>query len=287
MATKKKTLLKDLFNGNVDETINFIQSKPKVAKDLSDEVFLTTLSVNPDQPRRNFNESELNELASSIKNIGLIQPIIINQDNIIVAGERRYRASKIAGLEKISVIRLSLTQQQLEEYSITENVQRVDLLPIEEAKAYKKLINKFLLTQEKISEKVGKSRSHIANILRLLNLPDYIQVAMNNNEISMGQAKPLLSIINNEKKIKEIFDLLIEKNLTSREVELLVNKANNPQKIFNKLVNKNDDIIAMERKLTTLLKTPVKIEKNKVIVSYNGVSDLNRLLELMNLLNEQ
>ncbi|WP_342258765.1 ParB/RepB/Spo0J family partition protein [Spiroplasma endosymbiont of Dioctria linearis] len=277
--------LDDIFGESVSDIIGVIENDKNKIEDNKTMIDIKVLVANPYQPRKNFEKEELNELASSIKTHGIIQPIIINSKNQIIAGERRTRAAKLAGLKKIPAIVLELSESQMEEFAIIENIQRVDLLDIEEAVAYKKLSDNLKLKQEDIATRVGKSRSHIANIMRLLNLPEKVQDAMLQKKVSMGQAKPLLAIVNNEKLLDSIFKQILEKELTSREVENLIKKSNLP-KNEKKQDSKNNSIVHMENKMMRKLGTKVSIENGKLTIRYSDESDLNRVLEILGLTNE-
>ncbi|WP_342275357.1 ParB/RepB/Spo0J family partition protein [Spiroplasma endosymbiont of Cantharis lateralis] len=277
--------LDDIFGESVSDIIGVIENDKNKVEDNKTMIDIKVLVANPYQPRKNFEKEELNELASSIKTHGIIQPIIINSKNQIIAGERRTRAAKLAGLKKIPAIVLELSESQMEEFAIIENIQRVDLLDIEEAVAYKKLSDNLKLKQEDIATRVGKSRSHIANIMRLLNLPEKVQDAMLQKKVSMGQAKPLLAIVNNEKLLDSIFKQILEKDLTSREVENLIKKSN-LAKNEKKQDSKNNSIVHMENKMMRKLGTKVSIENGKLTIRYSDESDLNRVLEILGLTNE-
>ncbi len=277
--------LDDIFGESVSDIIGVIENDKNKVEDNKTMIDIKVLVANPYQPRKNFEKEELNELASSIKTHGIIQPVIINSKNQIIAGERRTRAAKLAGLKKIPAIVLELSERQMEEFAIIENIQRVDLLDIEEAVAYKKLSDNLKLKQEDIATRVGKSRSHIANIMRLLNLPEKVQDAMLQKKVSMGQAKPLLAIVNNEKLLDSIFKQILEKDLTSREVENLIKKSN-LAKNEKKQDSKNNSIVHMENKMMRKLGTKVSIENGKLTIRYSDESDLNRVLEILGLTNE-
>jgi ParB family chromosome partitioning protein len=231
MATKKRYNFKgldEIFGESVTDLVGSLEDDTEKAKELASTVAISTLQPNPFQPRKIFSDVEIQELSDSIKQNGIIQPIIVNEvaknSYQIVAGERRYRAAKLANLKEVPVVIAKLDSKQMEEFAIIENIQRVDLTDIEEAVAYKQLAKSLNLKQDEIAKRVGKSRSHVANILRLVNLPQYIQDAMLQKEISMGQAKPLLSILSNEKLLKEVFDRIVANNLTARDVEQLIKK---------------------------------------------------------------
>ncbi|AGR41658.1 ParB/RepB/Spo0J family partition protein [Spiroplasma taiwanense] len=288
MAMSKKRYnfkgLDDIFGESVSDIVGVIENDKKISDTNKKTINIDLLKPNPFQPRKLFENDELNELAESIKLHGIIQPIIINQDHQIIAGERRTRAAKIAGLKEIPVILLNITNTQMEEFAIIENIQRVDLLDIEEAVAYKKLSVNLNLKQEEIASRVGKSRSHVANIMRLLNLPEKIQNAMLEKKITMGQAKPLLSIINNIELLDDIFNKIIEKDLTSREVEALIKNKNKVSFVTEN--NKKPSVIFAENNLMRKLGTKVTIDNGKFIIRYSDEDDLNRIFEILGLIDE-
>ncbi|AHI53383.1 ParB/RepB/Spo0J family partition protein [Spiroplasma culicicola] len=289
MAAKKKYNFKgldDIFGESVSDIVGVIENDKNLKTENTKMIDINLLKPNPHQPRKIFEQEELNELAESIKIHGLIQPIIINSNNEIIAGERRTRASKIAGLKEVPVIVLNVTDQQMEEFAIIENIQRVDLLDIEEAVAYKKLSTNLKLKQEEIASRVGKSRSHIANIMRLLNLPEKVQEAMLEKKITMGQAKPLLSILNNEKLLDLVFERILKEDLTAREVEGLIKNQNQPSSSNNSKPTKKANTIYIENKLMRTLGTKVTIDNGKLTIRYADDSDLNRILEVMGLIDE-
>ncbi len=287
-ASKKKYNFKgldDIFGESVSDIVGVIENDKTIAKSASVNIDINLLKPNPFQPRKVFNEEELTELSESIKIHGLIQPLIINNNNELVAGERRLRASKIAGLKEVPVVILNLSELQMEEFAIVENIQRVDLLDIEEAVAYKKLSKNLKLKQEEIATRVGKSRSHVANIMRLLNLPDNVQKAMMEKKISMGQAKPLLSILNNKVLFEEVFERILKDDLTAREVESLIRKKTKTENttLESKSQSKESSIIHVENKIMRKLGTRVSIDSGKLVIRYGDTDDLNRILELLGL----
>jgi ParB family chromosome partitioning protein len=289
MATKKRYNFKgldEIFGESVTDLVGSLEDDTKKAKELASTVAISTLQPNPFQPRKIFSDVEIQELSDSIKQNGIIQPIIVNEvaknSYQIVAGERRYRAAKLANLKEVPVVIAKLDSKQMEEFAIIENIQRVDLTDIEEAVAYKQLAKSLNLKQDEIAKRVGKSRSHVANILRLVNLPQYIQDAMLQKEISMGQAKPLLSILSNEKLLKEVFDRIVANNLTARDVEQLIKKLQSGDDVATKVIKKRDPLLnGIENKLMIRFGTRVSISDNKIVLKYNGVEDLNKILELM------
>ncbi|TLG77164.1 ParB/RepB/Spo0J family partition protein [Culicoidibacter larvae] len=257
------------------------------------EVEIEKLRPNPYQPRKSFDQNALEELASSIKEHGIFQPIIVRENLVgydILAGERRYRASQLIGLETIPAIIKEFNDQEMMEIALLENLQREDLSAIEEAQAYQMLIDQLNLTQEQLGKRLGKSRSHITNTLRLLTLPQYVQDAIINNELSMGHAKILVG--KSEKDIKNLFNQIVEDELSVRQTEELI-YGTNPQKKTSiksksKKEAKSNQIIYLEKKLAENLGTKSIINysngKGKIELSFSNDEDLNRILELLGII---
>lgn len=252
-------------------------------------VKLLDIEPNQYQPRKHFDDESLMELADSIREHGVIQPIIIRQRNSgyqIVAGERRWRAAKLAGLSEIPVIIKNFDERQVMEIALIENLQREDLDPIDEAKAYKSLMEQFNLTQEDISKRVGKSRSAIANSIRLLNLDDKIQEMVSEGKITTGHAKVILSLQNKEKQFIAA-NKVIEKNLNVRETEKLIKDMTDEKVKTSKMPEKTNIYLKeMEDNLCNFLGTKVKIlksgkNKGRIQIEYYGEDDLARLLEII------
>ena len=195
--------------------------------DSKSEIDIDSIIVNKNQPRKNFNKESMDELVNSVKKFGILQPILVRKINNkyeIIAGERRYKSAILAGLKKIPAIIKNLDDKDAFSLSIIENIQREDLNPIEEANAYHELIDKYKYTQQEISDIIGKSRSHIANIMRLLLLPDKIKNCLIEGKIEMGHARALINYENSE----DIIDYIINNNLTVREVEKLIKDSKIP-----------------------------------------------------------
>ena len=189
---------------------------------------LTSIEPDKNQPRRTFDQDRLEELANSIKEKGLLEPILVQECRDphhyeIIAGERRWRACRLAGLKEIPAIVRSCGEQERVEISLIENIQREDLNPIEEARAYRRLSEEFHLTQEEIAQKVSRNRTSVANTMRLLRLPESVQEMVSDGRLSMGQARALISLTDEERQ-KEIADRIVEQNLSVREVEKLIRK---------------------------------------------------------------
>ena len=253
-------------------------------------VKITMVEPNRKQPRKTFDEDSLQELSDSIKQVGLIQPILVQDKNDhyeIIAGERRWRAAKMAGIKEIPVIIRNYTEQEIMEISLIENIQRENLNPIEEALAYKKLINEFHLKQDELAERISKSRTSVTNAMRLLKLDQRVQQMVIDDLITTGHARALLGITDSEKQYitaQQIFD----ENLSVRETEKLIKKLQNDK--VEQSVNKEEDSLAvfyedMEQKLKSIMGTKVLIhkkskEKGKIEIEYYSSDELERIMEL-------
>ena len=288
METKKRALgkgLEQLFNNENFDLDAFEKNVYETATNEEIiEVNLNDLRPNPYQPRQVFNDEALNDLALSIKEHGVFQPIIIKKSikgYEIIAGERRVRASKIAGLKTIPAIIRNLNDEQMMEIALLENLQRENLSAIEEAKAYKSMIEKLNITQDELSKKVGKSRSHITNILGLLRLPKEVQEMVANNKISMGHAR-VLSKLEDESKIIEIARQIVDKKIPVRELEQETEKEIKKVKIERHTRQVNNDFKYVEELLRDKLDTKVRIKDKKIEINFTNVADLNRILEVLN-----
>lgn len=289
METKKRALgigLEQLFNNENLDLQSFEQHVYETTnKEEIIEVDIKDLRPNPYQPRKVFNEEALTDLASSIKEHGVFQPIIIKKSikgYEIIAGERRVRASKLAGLDKIPAIVRNLNDEQMMEIALLENLQRENLSAIEEAKAYKSMIDNLHITQEQLSSKVGKSRSHVTNILGLLRLPSEVQDMVVNKKISMGHAR-VLSKLENDEKIIEMAHEIVEKKLPVRNVEDLSANSEKKVKSVRHRQPKKNEFTHVEEMLKEKLDTKVKIKDNKIEISFTNVADLNRILDMINM----
>lgn len=267
----------------LDALIDPIQNEEVINLKISD------IRPNPYQPRKTFNEDSIKELAESIKQQGVIQPIIVRRvlrGFEIVAGERRYRASQMIGNETIPAVIRELSDSQVMEMALIENLQREDLNAIETALAYEALIDKFNLTQEELSIKVGKSRSHIANFVRLLTLPDKIKDYVSRGTLSMGHARAIAGV-KNEKVQLELAELTVEGAWSVRELEDQIAKRNGvkPQGKKRNVKKKDPFIESVESDLRERFKTSVKIKasknKGKIELEYYSKQDLERILELL------
>ncbi len=286
METKKRALgrgLEQLFN---NENLDFDSIEKKIYEGVTNEEIvylnLSDLRPNPYQPRKVFNDEALSELAESIKENGVFQPIIVKKSikgYEIIAGERRYRASILAGKTNIPAIIRNFTEEQMIEIALLENLQRENLSAIEEAMAYKNMLEKLNLTQEQLSKKVSKSRSHITNMLGLLRLPKEVQDMIINNKLTMGHARAL-SKLENEEQIIEMANKIVNEKLPVRETEKETNDFEKKIKIRRQKEG-NKDYRYVEDLLRDKLDTKVKIKDKKIEISFNNVADLNRILEII------
>lgn len=253
------------------------------------EVLLQNVRVNPHQPRRHFSQSELEELAESIKEVGLIHPPLVRpteEEGVyeLISGERRYRASQLAGLQEIPVIIRTSTELMSAQQALVENIQRVDLNPLEIAKALKSLIDDFNLNQEDLAQRVGKNRSTVANYLRLLSLPRGIQESISSGKISMGHAKAILSIRGFERQ-GLLHELILRDDLTVREAEQAAQRIHKKAK-KQTLVYANRDFFLeqlsekIQQKLGTKVNIMGKGKKGRICIDYYNLDDLDRLLAI-------
>lgn len=241
------------------------------------EIALNNIYANPDQPRHTFDEEALEELAQSIRDHGVISPITLRKDAnnqyMIIAGERRYRAAKMAGLHTIPAYIRTAKDEQVMEWALIENIQREDLDAIEIALAYQRLMDEYHLTQERMSERVGKKRATVANYLRLLKLPAEIQLGIKERKIDMGHARAILGSTSPEQQLS-IYKKILLNGLSVRKVEELVS-AIKPQSTTPK---KEPAYTEQQTILTQALNMPVKISKNKLTISFHNEEQLRRLI---------
>ncbi len=269
------------------------QTFEEINQQQTHELPLKDIEPNPDQPRKNFTEDALETLMESIKNFGIVQPIVVRKKGKkyqIVAGERRYRAASALGLDQVPVIIKDYSTEEVTEIALVENLQRQDLDPIEEAFAYQRLLDTFKQTQDLIATRVGRSRSHVANMMRLLKLPEAIQNDLSVGELTIGQARPLLSL-SNEKTQLEVAEKIKEEDLNARQVEALVNSlASTKKSKTNKKPTKKDsaELRALTERLKLSLGSPVNIKlkagkkvQGKIEISFASEEELNRLLLYM------
>ncbi|MEE0716798.1 MAG: ParB/RepB/Spo0J family partition protein [Eubacterium sp.] len=313
MAAKRKGLGKGI-NNLIPET-DVIRSTPKkktekkeVVKEVVKEVIkevkvpvsgdtmmkISDIEPNREQPRKNFDKEALQELADSIKQFGIIQPIVVQKKDDyyeIIAGERRWRAAKLAKLKEVPVIIKEYSDREVMEIALIENIQRKDLNPIEEALAYKSLIDEYSLKQEELANRVSKSRTAIANSMRLLKLTDSVQNMLINDEISMGHARALLTLEQEDLQI-EAAKTIVSKGLSVRDTEKLVKSILNPKQVKLPIPSAEAAIYdAIANKLREKMGTKVSINhkkngKGKIEIEYYSQEELERLLEMFDDIEE-
>ncbi len=281
--------LEELFN---NEPIDYEKMEEKIVTSTPQEeiikIPLNELRSNPYQPRKNFDEESLKELADSIKQHGVFQPIIVKKSvkgYELIAGERRMRASLLAGLEEIPAIIRDFTDSEMMEIALLENLQRENLSALEEAEAYKKLLENLNLTQDALATRLGKSRSHITNMLGLLTLPEKVKKLIIENKLSMGHAR-ILSKLEEETKVVDLADKVIKERLSVRELEDITTSPEEfarKNKITRKKLSENAEYQGIEEVISEKLGTKVKIKNKKLVINFTNDNDLNRLLEIMNL----
>ena len=291
MEQKKKALgkgLEELFSSEVLDFDTFESNIMETAEENDiKEIPVSEIRPNPYQPRKTFNEEALNELAESIKNYGVFQPIIVKKGlrgYDLIAGERRLRASKIAGLTTIPAIVKEFTDDEMREISLLENIQRENLTAIELAWAYKGIIDNLDIRQEDLAQKIGKSRSHVTNTLGLLNLPKNVQEMILNGDISMGHAR-VLSKMDDDDEVIKLADRIVQENISVHELEDISKKDDIKKRIpINKRINNNNyNYSQVEDELKDILGTNVKINGKKISIYFENVNDLNRILDIMNI----
>lgn len=255
--------------------------------DKVNQLNVSEIKANPYQPRKIFDQEALEELAESIKEHGILQPIVVRKSAEkyeIVVGERRFRAAKLVKLKKVPAIIKELTDQQMMELAILENLQREDLTPIEEAEAYQKLMEALNLTQEQLAFRLGKSRPHIANHIRLLALPENVRKLISDKELSMGHGRTLLGL-RSKKLIPDTATKVVKENLNVRQLENLVQRLN--EDVPRETIEKKKDIFIEEKQseLRDRFGTKVQIKKNKnkgkIEIEFFSEEDLERILELL------
>ena len=290
MENKRKALgkgLEQLFSG---EAFNLEEFEKNVVDNANkDEILMINLNElrsNPYQPRKVFDKELLEGLASSIKEYGILEPIIVKKSikgYEIVAGERRSIAAKMAGLSEVPAIIRDFNDEEMMSIALLENIQRENLNIIEEALAYKKMIEVMHITQEELSTKVGKSRSHITNILGILKLPSKVQELVLNNKITMGHAR-CLSKLEDESEIFSLAQYVVNKNLSVRELEDIINDNNSVKKVpIKRHVQVDERHNVVQSIMREKIGTMVKINNNKIVIPYDSDKDLERILEILNI----
>ena len=290
MEQKKKALGKGLEQLFSTEVLDFDSFEDRIMENAKEsdiiEISVDEIRPNPFQPRKSFDQEALDELATSIKNYGVFQPIIVKKSIKgfdLVAGERRLRASKIAGLSTIPAIVKDFTDEEMREIALLENLQRENLSAVELAWAYKGIIDSLHITQDELASRLGKSRSHVTNTLGLLRLPDDVQDMVVNNKISMGHARVLIKL-EDTNKIEELANKVVKENINVRDLEELSTSSDIKKKVPIKRVNKVfSEYKYIEDEMKDVLGTKVKIDSNKIEVYFNSAADLTRLLDIMNI----
>ena len=297
---KKKGLgrgLESLFAFYDNEQVEEIATKktPIIESKNVNELNVNDITPNPNQPRKHFDQDALQELADSIKVHGVIQPLVVNKlENgkyMIIAGERRWRASKLAGLDKIPVVIKNYSDKQVKEISIIENLQREDLNPIEAARAIKQLMEEYSLTQEVVAERIGKSRSNIANTLRLLSLyPDVVKM-VEDGRLSSGHAKTLVTITDITTQIK-LARQACDGKMSVRDLEKAVKNYLNPNKpkatkVVEQSIELKELISEMQRVFSTKVSAIGNDNKGRIYIDYYSRDDLDRISDLMELLKKK
>lgn len=267
---------------NIDEALNDTTTQSAQAPD--DRVDVNLLFPSPFQPRKDFDEEALNALVESVKEKGVLQPLLVRKKNgrfEIIAGERRWRASKLAGLQTVPVIVKDMDDKEVLEVALVENLLRENLSAIEEAEGFQRLIDEFSHTQEALAQIVGKSRSHVANTLRLLNLPDSVKDLVREGTLSAGHARALVGLDNAETLAKQI----VAKDLNVRQVEELVAKQKNPE-VKEPKKAKDEDIVEIEKDLNKNLGLRIKISPSKqgggkVVLQYASAAELDMIIDIL------
>ena len=296
MAVKKSGMGKGLdslipASAAKKQTVNHSPEKRQKEEEKKEGEFFVKISKvepNREQPRKSFDEDALQELADSIKQFGILQPLIVKKKDDyyeIVAGERRWRAAKIAGLKEVPVILKEFNEQEIVEISLIENIQRENLNPIEEAVAFKRLMEDFSLKQDEIAERVSKSRTAVTNSMRLLKLDKRVQQMVVDEMISTGHARALLSLENDELQYT-VAQKIFDEKLSVRETEKLVKSILNPKK-QKKILEEGEDLVYrnLEEKIKSIVGTKVLIQrkgknKGKIEIEYYSMEELERLIEL-------
>jgi len=288
MENKKKALgkgLEQLFTNNVIDFENF--EKEIVTENKKDVTLikLDEIRSNPYQPRKTFNEDSLRELAVSIKEYGVVQPVIVKKSikgYELIAGERRCKASRLAGLTEIPAIIKDFTDQEMMEIALIENIQREDLNPIDEAKSVMNIIKLRGFTQEEFAVKFGKSRSYITNLLGLLNLPDNIQKLVINKDLSASHAR-VLSKLDDKDQIEALANRIINEKLNVRDLESLVNNKDIVKRKPIITEEKDPKYHMYERVISDKIGSKVSIKSNKVQITFDSIKDLERIMEILNI----
>ena len=265
----------------------------KEADEKVEELQLDEIRPNPYQPRKNFDEDNLKDLSDSIRKNGVFQPIIVRKSSVmgyeIIAGERRFRASKLAGKDSIPAIVRAIDDEQMMEVAVLENLQRENLSPLEEAEAYSTLMKNLKITQSELSERLGKSRPYIANYLRLLDLPREVKTFVQDGKLSMGQARTLLALKDKDRLV-ELAKKTIKENYTVRQLEQIVNDMNGKKKVkkdrkkkLSPYLLQSQDRLQEKFGTKVAIKANEKTGKGKIEINYLSTEDFNRILDVLNI----
>ncbi len=291
METKRKALGKGLEQLFSNESFTFNDFEKTIVEDTSKddvkEINLDDLRSNPYQPRKVFDEDKLEELTNSIIEFGVIEPIIVKKSSIkgyeIVAGERRTLAARRAGLKTIPAIIRDFTDDEMMTIALLENIQRENLNIIEEAMAYKNMIESMHLTQDELAKKLGKSRSHVTNILGILKLPKKVQDMVLNDKISMGHARAL-SKLNDEIQIFDMANKIVKENMSVRALEDEINNNGFEKKVTIKRQNiKDKNHLVVQNVMREKIGTMVKVNNRNIVIPFDNDKDLERILEILDI----
>jgi len=289
MANNKRLSkgLGNIFGEDIDTVLNDIKNNESTYKGNAVKIKVSEIRPNPYQPRKQFDQAALKELADSIVEHGVFNPILVRksiQGYELIAGERRLRASKLANQKEIPAIILNFDDKGMMEVSILENIQREDLSPIEEARAYQQLIEKLSYTQDALSKRVAKSRTYITNTLRLLKLPLKVQDMVQSGKLSYGHARALINI-DNEDTLIDLANRVIKDGLTVRDIEKLsqAKKKSTNKKTVKK--EKSPYLKEVKKTLEDKLATQVDVDENKIVIHFSNTKQLNRILENLDCLD--
>ena len=266
------------------------ETESQTTKNSIEHINVNSIEANPFQPRHDFDEEQLNSLAESIKSKGVLEPILVKKleegSYQLIAGERRLRASKIAQQSEIPAIILDISKKEQLEIAILENIQREDLNPIDEAESYRRLMDEFQYTQEDLSKILGKSRSHVANMLRLLNLPDNVKNLLKSGQLSFGHARALISSENPEKLARIVMD----QSLSVRETEDMIRQRKHVSGIADAVAAVTPEVYNISAQLTSLLNLPSKVKLRKnggvIEIEFTDFEKLDRLISKLNKLKD-
>lgn len=288
MEHKRQALGRGLEQLFSSEVLDFNTFEDNIMESASEsdiiQIPLDEIRPNPHQPRKNFDQEALDELATSIRNYGVFQPIIVKKSikgYDLVAGERRLRASKLAGLETIPAIVKDFSDDEMREIALLENLQRENLTSIELAWAYKGIIDSLHIRQEDLAAKIGKSRSHVTNTLGLLRLPDDVQDMVRDNKISMGHAR-VLSKIEDDQKVEELAKNVVQNNISVRDLEDISSHEDVVKKVPIVRQTKENEYQYIEEELRDILGTKVKVDNKKIEIFFDSKIDLTRILDILN-----